>query len=231
MERSGNHIALQLHHTSSSHAVGVILFVCLGCNFFLAAICWTLQQSRSSGKRPMGSVEWSVCVCKSGVGEKWEFVLCWLRGDALNWRMRMGTSGRDKPGNRITLPGPSSTFVDQETQNHRVVKIGKGSKMISSKPSRITTFSTKLEHWSSCLLSTSLGSSFKCLINPFTDEIPLVFQPGASLVEFESISFWAKRLTPTLPTGQCCCAISPAFFAIAEAQGTRSSFIWCCQLS
>lgn len=150
-----NHTALQLHHTNSSHAVGAILFVCLGYNFFffffLATICWTLQIQWETphGKCGMGGV------CKSSVGEKWEFILCWLRGDSLNWRMRMGTSGRDRPRNRIILPGPSSTFVDQKNQNHRVVKIGKDSKMILS----ITTFSTKLEHWFSCFLNTSLGNT------------------------------------------------------------------------
>lgn len=150
-----------MHHSSSSRAVGAILFVCLGYNFFSNPLLdFTTEQIQWETPHGKPGME---CVCKSSVGEKWEFVLCWLGGDALNWRMRMGTSGRDRPGNRIILPGPSSTFVDQETQNHRMVKIGKDSKMILSKPSWITTFSTKLEHWSSCLLNTSLVSPFQCL--------------------------------------------------------------------
>lgn len=178
-----------------------------------------------------GQIQWETphgkcgmeSVCKSSVGEKWEFILCWLGGDSLNGRMRMGSSGRDRARNMIILPGPSSTFVDQETQNHRVVKIGRDSKIILS----ITTFSTQLEHWFYCFLNTALGSSLQNLTTLLLKKF-LLF---CSLVELEAISYWEKRLTPSLPTGQCCCAVFSAFLAMDEAQSNRSLFFWCCQLS
>lgn len=79
MERSVNPIALQLHHTNSSHAAGAILFVCLGYNvFWQPSVAFTTEQVQwemPHGKRGMERA------CRSGVGGNVgiHFVPAWRR--------------------------------------------------------------------------------------------------------------------------------------------------------